>query len=183
MIDDPIFPQSELTPGSLTAPSDFPMAPFVRMTAEEIAALNEPEEHDEREVPDFILNIGAGPKLDGRTPKQRRPPFKFPPGVPELDASWEAAYGPPVNEWDAGARHYARANPSVWCAIVMAAQIEIQNGRRFSFRTIGEKIRWSSVPGYDATKPYKIANGYTPYFARYFRHFYPIVSDYADIQD
>lgn len=140
-------------------------------------------EVDELAVPDALLRIGAGPKLDGKTPKQRLPPYQFPPGVPQLDAAFEEAYGPPVNEWDAGARKYLRDNPAVWCAVVYAAQIEIHNGRRFSFRTIGEKIRWSSVPGYDATKPYKIANGYTSYFARYFRHFYPIVSNYVEFQN
>lgn len=178
-----IFEQADPDPSALTAPSNFPIPPLRPITQEELEKFYEPEPQDENEVPDFIMNIGSGPKLDGKTPKQRRPPFKFPPGVPMLDASWEAAYGPPVNEWDAGARHYARMNPSVWCAVVMAAQIEIANGRKFSFRTIGEKIRWSNVPGYDSSKPYKIANGYTPYFARYFRHFFPIVSDYADIQD
>ena len=142
-----------------------------------------PEHIDETEVPDFVMNIGRGPKMDGKTPKQRLPPYVFPKGVPQLDATWEIAYGPPINEWDAGARRYVRANPAIWCAVVLAAQIEIASGRKFSFRTIGEKIRWSNVPGYDSDKPYKIANGYTPYFARYFRHFFPSVSDYADIQD
>lgn len=142
----------------------------------------DPPEHDEREVPDFILGIGRGPKLDGKTPKQRRPPFVFPPGVPAIDDQFDLTYGPPVNEWDAGARKYARENPAVWCAIVLAAQIEISQGRRFSFRTISEKIRWSNVPGYDENKPYKIANGYTSYFARFFRHFFPVVSEYVDFQ-
>jgi hypothetical protein len=142
-----------------------------------------PEHIDETEVPDFVMNIGKGPKLDGKTPKQRLPPYVFPPGVPHLDAAWERSYGLPVNDHDNDARKYARDNPQVWAAVVLAAQIEIAKGKRFSFRTIGEKIRWSSVPGFDKRKPYKLNNNYTPFFARYFRHFFPEVTDYIELRD
>ena len=140
------------------------------------------EEPDEMDVPGDILRIGSGPKLDGKTPKQRRPPYKFPPGVPVLDAAWEASYGPPVNKHDAAARRYIQDNPQIWTVIVLAAQTEIAQGKRFSFRTIGEKIRWSNVPGFDETKPFKISNSYTSYFARYFHHFFPEVSEYIDFR-
>lgn len=139
-------------------------------------------ERGESEVPDVVLAIGRGPKLDGKTQQQRRPPYRFPPGVPQLDAAWEIAYGPPINENDRNARKYARDNPNIWTVVVLAAQQEIAQGKRFSFRTIGEKIRWSNVPGFDETKPFKISNSYTSFFARYFHHFFPEVADYIDFR-
>lgn len=134
---------------------------------------------DPNEVPDILLNIGSGPKFDGKTPKQRRPPHIFAPGVPLLDAAWEAAYGPPENENDANTRKYLRENPQIWEVYVLAAQDRIRSGKIFSFRHIGEDIRWSAVKGYDENKPFKISNSYTSYIARYFRHFFPIVTEYV----
>ena len=174
-----IFPQAPETSSSVTAPSNFPMVPLKPMTPEELQTEDQP---DELEVPDFIMNIGAGPKLDGKTPKQRRPPYIFPEGVPELDSAWEAAYGPPINENDLNARRYVRANPEIWEAIVLAAKRKVQQGERFSFRTLGEVIRWAGVKGFDENKPFKISNSYTSFFARYFCHFYPEVKNYIDFR-
>lgn len=139
-------------------------------------------QHDYTEVPDDILRIGRGPKMDGKTPKQRRPPYIFPKGVPQLDDAFELSYGPPINENDLNARRYVKANPLIWTAIVLAAQGEIAKGKRFSFRTIGEVIRWSNVQGNDPDKPFKISNSYTSFFARYFHHFFPEVADYIDFR-
>lgn len=137
---------------------------------------------DNLEVPDFIMNIGAGPKLDGKTPKQRRPPHVFPEGVPALDSAWESAYGPPINENDLNARRYLRNNPLIWEVFVLGAKAKIAAGYRFSFRAIGEAIRWSGVKGFDENKPFKISNSYTSFVARYFCHFYPEVVDYVDFR-
>jgi hypothetical protein len=132
-----------------------------------------------------LVNMSRGPRFTPPPPPPPKPKYVLPAGMPQLDAAWEAAYGPPVDHNDAKARQYLRDNPHVWSMMVSGARKMIELNRRFSFKTLVEVARWYHLN--DQTKDrfsdFKLSNSYTAFIARYCRHFYPILDDLVEIHD
>lgn len=121
----------------------------------------------------------------GQKPSFEPPPkYVPPPGIPLLDAAFEAGIGPPVDENDAKARHYLRDNPHVWVLMVRMSLICLEKRQSFSFKMLVEVARWKHImSAYDSSSPFKLSNSYTAHISRYIRYFYPPISSLVEYHD
>lgn len=66
---------------------------------------------------------------------------------------------------------YHKKNPHIWEAFERYALLAAQSRKRYSAKTIMERVRWDCE--FESLGEFKISNDYTAYYARAFARKYP----------